>query len=357
LTTSVSFRLSDDILICVLEITLEVWFATDCLLGAPATEDHRFENQDESIDEVRVYPTYVTAEEFKFEITRPGMLADPILSDATGQFHFGVLGSPDNVHHHAMTYRLLIADECHRNGSARNKDALDERFSRRLGLSTTYVCNDGGNADFLDPYFGGVCYRLGYERALRNRVIAHFSAALIGVRFSAAERNEYDEYSQESHRLRTDLVRKHGVTEEPFGKFMKEVQELSEGGHERATMAARLFLSVFTKRRRLLAETPAKAGGLRKLVDAIRSANRTLVFTQTIEGCRAAALELEGANISAGMVHSGMRPEDRRAVLERFTGGFLQVVVAPQVLDEGVDVPEADLAVILAASKTRRQMI
>lgn len=40
-----------------------------------------------------------------------------------------------------------------------------------------------------------------------------------------------------------------------------------------------------------------------------------------------------------------------------FADGFLQVIVAPQVLDEGVDVPEADLVVILAASKTRRQMV
>lgn len=74
-------------------------------------------------------------------------------------------------------------------------------------------------------------------------------------------------------------------------------------------------------------------------------------------GAERASRELQGVNISAGMVHSGMRPEERRAVLEMFAGGFLQVVVAPQVLDEGVDVPEADLAVILAASKTRRQMI
>lgn len=34
---------------------------------------------------------------------------------------------------------LLIADECHRYGSECNKEALDERFTRRLGLSATYT--------------------------------------------------------------------------------------------------------------------------------------------------------------------------------------------------------------------------
>lgn len=252
---------------------------------------------------------------------------------------------------------LLIADECHRNGSGRNKNALDVRFPRRLGLSATYARNDDGNINWLDPYFGGVCYRLGYERALRDKVIAHFSAALIGVSFSAEERTEYDDYSSKCNRLKLELIGKHGVTEEPFGEFMKEVQGLSKGGYERATIAARMFLSVSTKRRKLLAETPAKADGLRKLSDAIRSANRTLVFTQTIEGAESAAQELAFSNVSAGLIHSQMHQDERKAVLEKFAGGFLQAVVAPQVLDEGVDVPEADLAIILAASKTRRQMV
>jgi hypothetical protein len=49
--------------------------------------------------------------------------------------------------------------------------------------------------------------------------------------------------------------------------------------------------------------------------------------------------------------------KDRRTALQRFSSGALQVIVAPRVLDEGVDVPAADLAVIVSASKTRRQMI
>jgi RNA polymerase primary sigma factor len=49
---------------------------------------------------------------------------------------------------------LLIADECHRYGSAVNQLALDGRFRRRLGLSATYAREDDGNLAWLDPYFG-----------------------------------------------------------------------------------------------------------------------------------------------------------------------------------------------------------
>lgn len=253
---------------------------------------------------------------------------------------------------------LLIADECHRYGSECNKDALDERFHRRLGLSATYARNDAGNADWLDPYFGGVCFSLDYRRALREGVIAHFSAALVGVRFSDREMAEYAEYSETFRRLKNELVNRHGVTEEPFGEYMKQVQALSsDSGYERSTVAARMFLQVFAKRRSLLAETPAKAEGLSRLAESIRCANRTLVFTQTIAAAQRAVEALGALGIHSGVVHSRMHPEERRAALEMFEGGHLKVIVAPQVLDEGVDVPEADLAIIMAASKTRRQMI
>ena len=40
-----------------------------------------------------------------------------------------------------------------------------------------------------------------------------------------------------------------------------------------------------------------------------------------------------------------------------FRSGTTRVLAAPRVLDEGIDVPEAELAVILAASRSKRQMI
>ncbi len=56
-------------------------------------------------------------------------------------------------------------------------------------------------------------------------------------------------------------------------------------------------------------------------------------------------------------LHSGHHHADRAEYLRRFASGYLDVVVAPRVLDEGVDVPEADLAIIVAGSNSRRQMV
>ena len=56
-------------------------------------------------------------------------------------------------------------------------------------------------------------------------------------------------------------------------------------------------------------------------------------------------------------MHSELAAADRREVLGRFAGGELDVLAAPRVLDEGIDVPAADLAVIVGASRSRRQMV
>ena len=68
-------------------------------------------------------------------------------------------------------------------------------------------------------------------------------------------------------------------------------------------------------------------------------------------------LSMPGNGLEAAAIHSHLDGDDRRTVLTRFGAGTLRVVTAPQVLDEGIDVPAADLAVILAASRSRRQMI
>jgi len=253
---------------------------------------------------------------------------------------------------------LLVADECHRYGSDGNRVALEARFARRLGLSATYARADDQHLVWLDPYFGGTCFRMGYRRAIADGVAARFRVALVAVDLDPFERAEHDQLSAVIASCRGRLVDRCGLPAEPFGEFMRAVCALagSDGDGEGAA-SARLYLRASQDRRRLLAETPAKDAGLRRLVPALGAAHRAIVFTQTIEGARRAASHLRAAGLRAEAVHSGLDAVARRSVLARFGEGNLDVVAAPQVLDEGVDVPAADLAVILAASRSRRQMV
>ncbi len=252
---------------------------------------------------------------------------------------------------------LLVGDECHRYGTDSNRAALGAAFPRRLGLSATFARADDGHLAWLTPYFGPTCFRMGYRRAIADGVAAHFVVALLGVSFDDDERATYDGLTMDLRRSRAVLISRFGVPAEPVESFLSRVAVLARlDGDSPAGVAARLYLGAMQDRRRLLAETPAKDDALTLMAPALRDAQRALVFTQTIAGAERAASTLRGIGLHAAAVHSGLQRAARRAVLASFASGELQVVAAPQVLDEGVDVPAADLAVILASSRSRRQM-
>lgn len=253
---------------------------------------------------------------------------------------------------------LLVADECHRYGSAGNRVALTADFPRRLGLSATYARSDDAHLTWLDPYFGGSCFRLGYERAIADGVVAPFAVTLLGVELSPGEQAEYHELSQELVAARAQLVASGAAPPDPIGAFFDAVARLARGADDGpSALAARRYLRAMQQRRRLLAESPAKTAALDALVPAIRGCTRAIVFTQGIAAAERAAARLRDHGLAGEAIHSQLHPVRRRAVLDRFGRGDLRALTAPQVLDEGVDVPAADLGVILAASRSRRQMI
>lgn len=61
--------------------------------------------------------------------------------------------------------------------------------------------------------------------------------------------------------------------------------------------------------------------------------------------------------LSGDVLHAELDPSERRDTFDRFRDGDFGMIAAPKLLDEGVDVPDADLAIVLAASRSRRQMI
>lgn len=261
---------------------------------------------------------------------------------------------------------LLIADECHRYGSANWRAALEPGFPLRLGLTATYERQDDGVAEILDPYFGGVCYSLDYEEALADSVISPFKIAIVRVPLSPTERRQYDEFGDEMRRARTSLVNQFGIPAEPFGTFMRRVSELARGHDLRARGPARHYLRAFSQRREVLSGCQGKFDAIWSLRIAVRTASRAIVFTQTVTAAyQVIALlkhkdfidEILGTDISGAALNSTLSRITRRQMLDAFARGDHKVIAAPRLLDEGVDVPEADLGIIVQSSQSRIQMI
>ena len=251
---------------------------------------------------------------------------------------------------------LLVADECHRYGSAQNSLVLSDRFPRRLGLSATFARSDNTHLTLLEPYLGGVCYRVDYAAATRDGVIAAFDVVLVAVDFSPEERASYGDLTQQMAVAVATLVSRGHIPHDATDAFFGLLSALARG-HSDAADFARAYMRAMQERRQLLDNASAKLAVLATLAPSVGRANRTIVFTQTVAAAEVAAATLRANGQSAAPLHSQLSPPERKATMDSFRQGRIVALAAPQVLDEGVDVPEADLAIVLGASRSRRQMV
>jgi len=253
---------------------------------------------------------------------------------------------------------MLIADEVHRYGASSFSQLLTEEFSERLGLTATFERSDNGVEDYLRPYFEHVIAGCDYTRGHRDGILAPVRVMQVAIPFSSIEQARYTEFDETAKKEQFALINQYGCRSDVFGDFMVDVQSFSEGSAaDPATRAARRFLNAFSKRRELLAECSGKQDTLRSLGEVLKTSGRALIFSETKRSSQIAAEALLEEGVLAAPYTSDLKPAERRELLEAFRVGEMTALVAPKVLDEGVDVPEADVGIILAGSKSRRQMI
>ena len=255
---------------------------------------------------------------------------------------------------------LLVADEAHRYGAPTWGGALHEAFSLRLALTATYERGDDGLVEVLEPYFGPLVHRYGYDRAVADGTVAPFRIALAGIRLDAGERQAYDAADVRVRRLHRELVAGLGMSKDPrelFAAVAAVVADADVAGRDGPQVrACREYLGRVRERRDLAATARGKLEVCRTAGAALRG-RRTLVFTDTVEQADAAAQTLVRGGLTAQTVHGGLTSDRRRIRLAQFRRGRLDALVAPRVLDEGVDVPDADVGIVLAAFRTRRQLM
>ncbi|MEX2503546.1 MAG: DEAD/DEAH box helicase [Egicoccus sp.] len=266
------------------------------------------------------------------------------------------------------TLGLLVADEAHRYGAPTWGAALHEAFSMRLALTATYERNDDGLVEVLEPYFGEVVHRYGYDRAVADGTVAPFRIATVGVRLRADEQDAYDRADARARQLHRELVGGLGMPKDPRKLFaaVSAVVAAAEpapgmvgsgGGADGAQVrACREYLVRVRERREIAATCTGKLAICAAAAPGL-SGRRSLVFTDTVEQAEDAAAELVRGGVHAETLHGGLADDKRRIRLAQFRRGRIDALVAPRVLDEGVDVPDADVAVVLAAFRTRRQLI
>ncbi len=229
---------------------------------------------------------------------------------------------------------FLVVDECHRAGSPENAKALKGTFAAALGLSATPKREyDSGFEERVLPALGPLIFDYGYEQAYIDGVVAPFSLVNVQVQLLPHERDEYDRLTGRVARLARRRANENGdvAVDEALRRALQMRAAVSATATMRVPVAA-------------------------KLVDAHRGA-RAIVFHERVGNADALASVLKARNHSVTLYHSRIAPNVRRDNLRLFRRGVFDVLVACRALDEGMNVPEAVVAVIASSTASRRQRI
>jgi superfamily II DNA or RNA helicase len=235
-------------------------------------------------------------------------------------------------------FGLVIVDEAHHVGAECPGEVLEMLVAKaRLGLTATPPMDDSGLA--LERHVGSVVYTLAIDDLVGD-ALADFDLVTIPIRLTSDERARYD------------------AARKLFATAFSAFQRTSPGADWEAFVTAamrseegRRALAAWRTSKETLAYPDDKRRVLRELLRR-HSEQRTLVFTQD----NRTAYEIAREFLVYPITHEIGRPE-RAAVLERFNAGDINVIVSAQVLDEGLDVPEAEVAIVVGGSASSRRHV
>jgi superfamily II DNA or RNA helicase len=235
-------------------------------------------------------------------------------------------------------FDCLIVDEAHHFGSGVRDEALEMCVApRRLGLTATPPAN--GALSRLAELVGPVVYQLAVSD-LSGSYLAEFEIVVLRLGLDPDERDRYTEDERAFLPVYRAFRRLH-----PDASWRETSFMLSQSAEGRAALAAK------RRCRKLLQFTRAKARAVRRLLARHRG-SRVIVFTADNEAAYALARQHLIMPITCDVNRS-----EREEVLDAFRRGELTALVSARVLNEGIDVPDADVAIIVGGTQGEREHV
>ncbi len=237
-------------------------------------------------------------------------------------------------------FGLIIFDECHHLPSSIYRYAAEFAIAPfRLGLTATPERADGED-QLLEELIGPIVYRREAQE-FAGEYLADYSVVRVHVELSREERELYESERAIFRRFLNDK----GISLSSLrGWQMFIVASARSEDGRRAMMAYRAS-------KRIALGTDAK---LRVLADLLtrHKRDRALIFTAENE----MVYRISQKFLIPAITHqTGVK--ERRQWLEAFNKGDVLALATSKVLNEGVNIPEAAVAIVLSGSGSSREHI
>jgi superfamily II DNA or RNA helicase len=239
-------------------------------------------------------------------------------------------------------FGLLIFDECHHLPAPTYRLIAESAFTPlRLGLSATPERSDMAHTD-LDRLIGPEVYRRSPAELTEGRYLAEYQEIPIDIALSSEDESRYIE---QRSIYRSFLQRRRIVIRSPE-EFQQKIIFLSARDPE-----ARKAMLAWREARNIAMNTPAKYVEIERLL-RLHADDQIILFSEYNQ-----VVDEISRRFCLPSITYKTPAEERRTILERFRTGQYTKLVTGRVLNEGVDVPDCRVAIIVSGNSTKREYI
>jgi superfamily II DNA or RNA helicase len=237
-------------------------------------------------------------------------------------------------------FAFVIFDEVHHLAAPGYRNIAEQFISPyRLGLTATYEREDNLHLDF-PRLVGGIVYQSSVNELAKDKHIASFIVEKRYVKLLPEEEIEY----HKNYDQYLSYLQKLGLRYGQIG-FQKLIMISGKNQYARNALLAR------NKALDIALNSESKIEELRKIL--IENPHmKTIIFTQHNK----LVYLISNKFLIPFITHKSSKQE-REDALNGFRGGRYRVLVTSKVLDEGVDVPDAELGIIVSGTGSKREFI
>src|SRR5579875_62398 len=239
-------------------------------------------------------------------------------------------------------YGLLVFDECHHLPAPTYRQIAEGACTPlRLGLSATPERADQEHLA-LNELIGPEVYRRQPEELAAGRYLAAYDERRLDVALDPDARQRYER----ARAIYSDFVRRRRLSIASPNDFQRKILWASARDPE-----AREAMLAWREARSLALNAPAKLTVLEELFARHRD-ERVLVFSEYNQ-----LVGEISQRFCIPQITYKTPAEERRLILEGFRTGRFTKLATGCVLNEGVDIPDCSVAIIVSGNATRREYI
>ncbi len=271
---------------------------------------------------------------------------------------FGLLNTTVEVINTVIRKRyyvnLLVLDEIHRYAAPTFANIFNMvSYNFILGLTATFARSDGKHEILAQK--APVIFEMKLREAKKKGYVSDFTIYNLGINTNIPDWITYSNIDKKYNYYFQwfgydfDLALQCAQNDAIADVFAKEINVAKNDVRKNAVN----FLRVMQKRKQLLIENPAKLPVIKQIFEKFKT--KSIIFSETTEFANAIADTIPGCVA----LHTKTPLKLRQELLDEFSNpdGKIKLISTARMYDEGIDLPDIEMAVIASGTGSSRQSI